>query len=429
MKRLETSIVVFLTVLAVTSLWPFSGAEDVANARQNILVGAKTDFWGGFSQLFYSSFRMNEPLWHIVLGLVHAGLIQLGTLVSLRTLKIALRPKKDFYFLLIIHFIAVIYVLRLSRDGSLLAFAWLGTSLIFSSLNNQYFKFIKLTLGTIFFVFGLSFRPWLAITFVPLMLAVLSLSNIKALRQGRALILFASLAILMSPVFLDVGSKRIMNLTESYPEQQVMILDITSLACLSPEKSIQSAALTALQPISASPGLSREKLCGQFYPQNWASTVFYSNPSKPALHMIATAERKTYNTFRNSWINIITSRPTQYLQLKLIQISQLFFAGDSFTLSMSSWRELPILPYEILKALRLFSFLPILLLIVALTLSFRDRISSSLLYALPSTYLLAIVVVTLAFVGNNQRYISWLAMLLLFAFLNAPRLEKGVVLV
>jgi hypothetical protein len=261
------------------------------------------------------------------------------------------------------------------------------------------------------------------------MLAVLSLSNIKALRQGRALILFASLAILMSPVFLDVGSKRIMNLTESYPEQQVMILDITSLACLSPEKSIQSAALTALQPISASPGLSREKLCGQFYPQNWASTVFYSNPSKPALHMIATAERKTYNTFRNSWINIITSRPTQYLQLKLIQISQLFFAGDSFTLSMSSWRELPILPYEILKALRLFSFLPILLLIVALTLSFRDRISSSLLYALPSTYLLAIVVVTLAFVGNNQRYISWLAMLLLFAFLNAPRLEKGVVLV
>jgi len=44
----------------------------------------------------------------------------------------------------------------------------------------------------------------------------------------------------------------------------VMILDIASMVCLSADKSTQLDALKALDPISNSSTLSRERLCGQF---------------------------------------------------------------------------------------------------------------------------------------------------------------------
>lgn len=425
MSRLNISKVLFFTLLAVSSLWPFSGAEDVANARENIFSAKRTDFWGGFSQLFYSSFRMDEPTWHIAIGLFHAGLILLGTLVSLRIMEITIRRKTDLYLLMTIHFIATIYVLNLSRDASLLSFAWLGTSLIFSALYKHSFKTAKLTMGVTLIVIGLSFRPWLAVSFAPFILAVIYMTKILNHKRKNTLFLVTTTVILVAaPLLLDSGSKKVMNLKESFPEQQVIIFDMVSLVCLSSEKSTQFAALSALKPISALPDLNREKLCGQFYPQNWASPIFYSDSSKPALRMIASGDYNTYLAIRNSWLDLISSKPAQYLQLKFFQISQLFLAGDSFELLTLNLRKIPTLPYEILKTLRLFSFLPILLLFSWMTYSYRTQVNPIIRYAILSTYLLTICAITVAFVGDNQRYISWLAMLLFFAFLNAPRSQK-----
>ena len=196
---------------------------------------------------------------------------------------------------------------------------------------------------------------------------------------------------------------------------------MASLACLSPEKSSQLFAIESLKPISTSPTLNRERLCGQFYPQSWASLTFYSNPDDPVLRMIAVGESSTYKQIRDSWIDLITDQPIQYLQVKIFQVSQLFFAGDSFTLLPSGFAGLPLIPYELTKALRIFSFLPILLLFSWITFSSRIQIDPRVRRAILSTYVIAIGIVTIAFIGDNQRYISWLAMLLLFAYINAPR--------
>ncbi|NCV45087.1 MAG: hypothetical protein EBW15_09960, partial [Actinobacteria bacterium] len=56
-----------------------------------------------------------------------------------------------------------------------------------------------------------------------------------------------------------------------------------------------------------------------------------------------------------------------------------------------------------------------------ITFSSRIQIDPRVRRAILSTYVIAIGIVTIAFIGDNQRYISWLAMLLLFAYINAPR--------
>jgi hypothetical protein len=419
-------LTVLITLIGNLSLWPFSGGEDVANARENMLTGEKIDFWGGFSQLFYSSFKMDEPIWHIVLGLIHSTLILLGTLISLKNLDLATRKNASYVLLVCLHFVATIYVLNLSRDGTLLAFAWIGTSLTLRALHKRSFGIMTTSLGISLLIIGLAFRPWLAVAFIPFVITMLYRTNNVSTKSIRILVLLlVSILLSAGPLVIDLGSKKLLNLKDSYPEQQVMILDLASVACLSPEKSAQSFALESLQPISTSPVLDRERLCGQYYPQSWASLVFYSNPSDPALRMIATEEFITYKKIRASWINLITNKPTQYLQVKTFQVAQLFLAGDSVQLFSSSLRQIPLIPYELMKAFRIFSFLPILLLFSWITFSSRIQIDPRVRWALFSTYLIAISIVTVAFIGDNQRYISWLAMLLLFANINAPRnLEK-----
>jgi hypothetical protein len=422
MKRSAPILACTLTLIGITALWPFSGGEDVSNARENILNGARIDFWGGFSQFFYSLFKWGTPTWHIALGLIHAILILLGTLISLKTLGVVYLKKNIFVLSLSIHFIATIYVLNLSRDATLLAFAWLGTSLIMSNLFHGLIRNTSIYLGFSLIVIGLAFRPWLAVAFIPFLVTMLYLNIIASTKAVRIFMLIvASLLLSAGPLVIDLGSKKMLNLKESYPEQQVMILDMASVACLSPEKSAQSFAIESLKAISTSPDLNRERLCGQFYPQSWASPIFYSTPSDPALRMIATEEQETYREVRSSWISLITSRPAQYIQVKTFQVSQLFLAGDSVRFFPSSLREIPLMPYELTKALRIFSFLPILLLFAGFAISSRIQIDLRVRWALFSTYLIAISIVTVAFIGDNQRYISWLAMLLLFAYINAPR--------
>ena len=44
---------------------PFLFGEDITNARNNYLTGAKTDFWGGTSTLIYSHVPNIGFIWQI----------------------------------------------------------------------------------------------------------------------------------------------------------------------------------------------------------------------------------------------------------------------------------------------------------------------------------------------------------------------------
>jgi len=87
----------------------------------------------------------------------------------------------------------------------------------------------------------------------------------------------------------------------------------------------------------------------------------------------------------------------------------------------SSVKQALLIPYELLKALRILSFLPIILLFSWLTFARRFEVVNYFRRAILVTYLLSIGVVTIAFIGDNQRYISWLALILSLCYLSAPR--------
>jgi len=414
----------FITLLAIFSLWPFAGGEDIANSRENILNGERTDFWGGFSQFFYSLWGLGAPTWHIILGLIQALLVLTGTVIAMKNIGSFLMPKVNLIPLLLLHYLATIYILNLSRDATLLAFLWIGIALLFritvSTRNLLPIAVIAITLICI----GFAFRPWLAIAFTPIVLTLIHLSR-KPSRDWKRIVSFTFMFLVLSvgPLALDLTFKNSMKLEESYPEQQVMILDIASMVCLSPDKSTQLDALKALDPISNSTTLSRERLCGQFYPQNWASLTFYSNPNDPALRMIGVNDKDTYEAFRRSWLELLAFNPMDYLQIKVFQFSQLFLAGDSIRIYPDTFKQLFLLPYESIKALRLLSFAPALLLISWLTFSSRFKAEVRIRRSLLITYLFSVGIVTVAFIGDNQRYISWLAILILFSFMNANSFE------
>ena len=415
-------LAISITSLGILSLWPFSGGEDVANARQNILSGERTDFWGGFAQFFYSAWGLNAPLWHIVLGLIHALLVLTGTVLTLKRVKDQNYSKVMLVALLFLHYLATIYVLNLSRDATLLAFLWIGISLLFHVSDAREVSYLMLTLAILLIIIGFGFRPWLAVAFVPLVLALIHSSRIPVRRAKKSLLLIVAFSFMSAgPLALDSASKKLMNLEASYPEQQVMILDIASIACLSPNKASQSQALDALVPISSSSNLTRERLCGQFYPQSWAALTFYSNPSDPALRMVGVNEERTYENLRESWLGLLISQPFDYLQIKVFQFSQLFLAGDSIRLVPDSFIEIYLIPFELIKALRLLSFAPILILFSWLTFSPRFIAKLKLRRNIFMSYLLTILTITIAFIGDNQRYISWLALILLFSYLNASK--------
>lgn len=415
-----------ITSLGILSLWPFSGGEDVANARQNILNGERTDFWGGFSQFFYSASGLSAPLWHIALGLVHALLVLTGTIVALNRSRDLQWSKVKLTVLLFVHYLATIFVLNISRDASLLAFLWMGIALLYRVTFSPNKSYLMLSLAITLIIIGLSFRPWLAAAFAPLVLMLIYSS--KTLAHGvkkYMLLIFVLVFITTGPLTLDTISKRLMNLEASYPEQQVLILDVASIACLSPDKSSQSAALDALLVISNSSSLTRERLCGQFYPQNWGSLVFYSNPNDPALRVVGMNEENTYRTLRESWFNLLSTYPFDYLQIKVLQFSQFFFAGDSIRLSPNSFRDIYLIPYEMIKVLRLLSFAPMLIIFSWLTFSSRFHSQLMLRRSLLVCYVLTTTTITVAFIGDNQRYISWLALILLFSYLHAyDKVEK-----
>lgn len=416
---------ILITCICLVSLWPFSGAEDIANARQNILDGERTDFWGGFSQFFYVQLGTDAPLWHILLGIIHVALVLIGTLLAIAIIRKNNQSNSSLWFLLIIHYLATVYCLHLSRDATLLAFLWLGIPLILWGTTLKRNSYYWMAGGLLLIIFGLSFRPWLSIAFVPLIFAIAH--HFKYSKKSLQGILLTSLTVFtlsIGPLALDLTTKSAMNLKSSYPEQQVMILDIASIACLSPDKVSQSIAIEALTPLSNTSGLNRERLCGQFYPQSWASVTFYSNPSDPALKMIEVNDIQTYRTIRASWLDLISSHPTQYLQMKLMQLSQLFLAGDSIRIKPSSVLQIPTVPYELLKATRLLSFLPVCLLLAWLTFSSRFKIIDGFRRAIFMSYVVSIGIVTIAFIGDNQRYISWIGLILLLAYLISPRTEK-----
>ena len=154
--------------------------------------------------------------------------------------------------------------------------------------------------------------------------------------------------------------------------------------------------------------LKKNALCSQFYPQSWASVVFYGarDGEAAAINMIDPGQNLKYSNFQRDWISLISSRIPSYLQTKLMLGSQFLLAGESPRFRPVTWKSILQSPLEISKMVRLYSFLPILLLFLFLLLRSNPHSRyREFLLSVSAFYFIFIAISIIAFIGDNQRYI------------------------
>jgi len=405
-SKQKTSLFVGV-ILALIARFPFTSAEDIENARTNLFHGERTDFWGSFSPWFFT--RISGRFWEETYAAMFALMIFVGALLILKTLTGFNRtPKLIFFYYLAAYYISLLFALDFSRDGALLAFFWfaLGVFSISQNVKSQKLKKFLLATSIILFSLAFSFRPWMAPALVIFMatLKYLPLGQIFGRKYFRKIAGFC-VPLLVLPVGIDLVSNALLKLEKSYPEQQVLIMDLASIGCLSSNPYLSGEALKALSPIVNESPVRKARVCSQFYPSSVGSLLFYPENwgnATSAVRLIGVNEQTSYEKVRSSWVRLLTSHPKDYVQMKILLGSQWLLAGDS-----NLWRGSPLQiflasPLSIARELRLFSGLFVLSILIGLTICNRKK---SIYLCLLVFYLSSLSLLTIAFTGDNQRYL------------------------
>lgn len=404
---------------AFYALFPFSGGEDVNNATQNFQSSERNNFWGGLAPWFYSLFPDSIFGSDILYAFFYLLLIGIGTGLFQKYLcKIYTENlERKLLSLLFLNYLAALFALQFSRDGSLLAFIWASFGLASYALVAE--RTTKLwILSALFYAIGMTFRPWLGLIVVPLILIIMIQSQNLKNKTFKSYFLLSglALALILAPVTLDRSAMRIFQMEEAFPQQQVMIMDASAVACWSSNHNTSNQALKTLQFLAASPNLDKADLCSFFHPQTWASVVFYKSPEVKEpnpIRMIGAGESDLYNSFLKSWLQLVFSNPKDVLQSKIMLTSQFFLAGDSSPKATSYIQDVLTFPLTLTRELRLFSFLPFMFLFFLI--SYLRRKSTRLVENLIvlAFYLFGFLSISIAFIGDNQRYLIPISLLTL----------------
>ena len=397
-----------LSVVALLAKYPYTGAEDVVNARNNLISGSRTDFWGSFSPWFFSIVKSTH--WEFFYAALFTLMVIFGAnRFMVNNFKLLRRPLLFAFFLFLVYS-SLIFTISFSRDGVLLAFFWLSLGFWLTAHDKSGLLRNLLLVSSISALsIGLSFRPWLSFSFIFLVLAFNSIYQLFTPKKSKFLLLGVLVFIAVTPVSLDLASHRILNMVASYPQQQVMIMDISSMACLTPTRSQVDQALVALNSIASEHPLTKSVLCEQYYPQNWGSVVFYGARAGQtgALHFIEASNEKTYEKLQENWLGLIASNLPSYIQMKIMIGSQFLLAGESPNLSIRNLQSFLELPVNLAKSMRLYSVIPVFLLLIfslSRTVRFSKVVEPPTYYGI-LFYLSFLMTSVIAFIGDNQRYI------------------------
>lgn len=402
---------------AFYALFPFSGGEDVNNATQNFQSSERNNFWGGLAPWFYSLFPDSILGSDILYGFFYLLLIGIGTglfqkyLCKIDTKNLELKLLS----LLSLNYLVALFALQFSRDGSMLAFVWASFGLASYALVAE--RSTKLWIpSALFYVIGITFRPWLGLIVVPLIFIIMIQSENLKNKTLKSYFLLSGLVLvlILAPVTLDRSAMRIFQMEEAFPQQQVMIMDASAVACWSSNHDTSNQALKTLQFLAVSPNLDKANLCSFFHPQTWASVVFYKSPEvkEPSpIRMIGAGESALYDSFFESWLQLVSSNPKEVIQSKIMLTSQFFLAGDSRPKATSSLQNILTFPLTLTRELRLFSFLPFIF--VFFLMCYVRRKSTRFVENLSvlGFYLIGFLSISIAFIGDNQRYLIPISLL------------------
>lgn len=401
--------------------------EDIVNARNNYLTGGKTDFWGGMSTLVYAHIPSIGVRWQIWLALFQISITTMGLtkLISLRN-----SSKSVLVIKVLVVYSSLMFSSQMTRDGLMFSLLVLGTALLkeaFQEIQSPY-KFI---LPVFLILSGISFRPWLSISMVPVVMLVAKLSKIIISRIAG---LVGILAISVVPLVAEVAITKSLNLVKSYPEQQVMIMDVAASYCYTNNTSTGARAKEALQLFSSDSAYPKTA-CQLYRPDTWLSLTKAGNTSSEGIRssfwLIEVGDFERYEKAKSLWLKMILSDPVTYLQNKMIFAGKLLIGSDSRNLTFLNEQNTKLkllalykLPYDLAITFHLYSLLAAgIFLLIGPVSRFRKSKSRNLVVSRETLLLLSSLVIwlglsSIAYIGSNGRYtytITLLALLLAFS--------------
>ena len=409
--KYQTYLLIIFSVATFLTQSPNFQGEDIVNARENYLTGARTDFWGGVSTLIYSNIPSYLFRWQIWLAMTQI----LMTFFGLRNFaKILSKRKSRKIFNLSVSYFALMFSAQMTRDGFMFSVLILGFSLLSRELKMVMSKKV-LVISILTIVFGVSLRPWLSLALAPLVYLILQKSEFP---RGKTSLCLVLLALVILPPTLESLTVKYLRLSSSYPEQQVMLMDAAASYCYSNNSSTGLQAQEMLRLFSQNP--SSTKATCQFYrTDTWLSLTHSIYPStvgmQSDLWLIAAGDKTKYQILRKAWVDLIFSDLVTYIQNKSLFFGKLLIGSDSRTFGIRTADSnseivagLYKIPYDLAVSFHLFSLFALILFLIFGSLS---RMKGEWKICLDQRILLLLLTIflwtsisSLAYIGSNGRY-------------------------
>jgi hypothetical protein len=327
-KKYLAPVIYFVSAFSVLlARWPAHDSEDIKNLRNNFESASPSDFWGGFPTFFYGNFPDFYPGWESLLLLFQWSCATSGVLIILFRIR-----RLSFHVAIILVIVLVSLSTLITRDALMLSLMLFGLGLatIYKESNSALKPIVRFFSIFVFFIAS-CFRPWVGVA-----IAFLVLMLFPNLRFGKVhlskfifILSFASLFFIAS-VGVEIVSTKALALDKSYPEQQVMMMDLAATACWSTNRSAVSKAKEGLANFYID-GSVPSYFCNTFRPTNWVH-LFHPDMisgNQPGFRLIPVGDTDSYEKLRASWFDSVLSHPVDYVQTKLMYASQTLLGGDS----------------------------------------------------------------------------------------------------
>lgn len=427
-------------ILIIFSRWPGTGSEDIGAARMNFKSDLKLDFWGGSSSFFYGHFPNLFGKWETNLLILQCSLCFIGILI-LVNLSQKIEKITDKIFFLTISYIAFFLSSQGTRDGLLTSLLVLGFAIILYALKRLTEGMLVLgtLIGAAIVILALSLRPWVSIgpTLIIVVLAFSSRAKFPKAVKSKMFMVLIIIGLTVGGLVVDRSLIKIEKLQKSYPEQQVMLMDFLGNYCLGTNVDSANISKQALGLFSSDPNFTTT-VCQSYRLDSWVNLLYLNTLStagiKSSFVLIKNKEDVKYQEVRNYWINMITSDPVTYFQVKQMEILKLGTASDmrqlrllekpaEFSSTIIKFKHylvgIILLPADLMVTFHLISVFSMLIiwLVIFLYLVRSKTISEwkdfSILIAAPLSGLLWLGTSSIAYIGSNGRYTYTAALLML----------------
>jgi len=417
-------------------LWRNSAGDDIALARQIYRSPYKSDYLGATGTVFFGLIP-NSPLswWHLLL-IIQLSLAAIGLFFISQVINL----KRNSSFFIFFSYITLVYSGASSRDGIMLSILIFAIGMFIKSKSLPNFLFSKTTelFAYASLIIAFSFRPWLSIVLLPIYFWNNSIQCNKKVFSFLNLVF--ALFLIVAPLCVDQANKKMFHLNSHFPQQMVMLHDLSTTYCWGSNSKASAYSEKALNLLATNPE-SLKNICQFYRPNTWQAIVF---PNKDFLSvkslqtpitLIGMNDFEKYNKFRSYWISTILNDPFTYLQNHLTFAVQVIISGDTRGLRLVSFIQnmyggldykyisglfygLFLLPVDLITT---FHLLSPLLTIIALLLIYRKF---SWFYA---SFVIWIGMTTLAYASDNGRYtIGGSILAYLGIFLDKDILKKRV---